>query len=131
MKKEDYLNAVDILKDYDKKELCSEIMIFYIELNSLRDRISQHIKNPNSKVEKDAWEHCIKNKLAEVLFVRSFDNEDMSHLYANFCYYAKKLDLYSENDNDITYKENAAYIEKLYHEILNKFWHYKEYGTII
>lgn len=99
----------DPLRDWDKSGLQDEIDLFYVLIDGVKNRID---------TERHGAERFIKNKVAEILFIRSFNNEDLVHLYNNFSYYAKKCGCY---------KEEADLVEMIYREILNNFWYYKEY----
>ena len=112
------LDGIDLLKDWDYDDISSEINLLYTYLESTRDRVYEHIKNPDSKVEKETWEHCLKKRIAEILFTRSYGYEPLAELYAHFSYYSKKCN---------NYKEEADYIEKIFKDIIYTFHYYHEH----
>lgn len=103
--------------NWSNDDIRSEIEFLYVYLESTRDRVNGLIKNPNSKVEKETWEHCVEKRLAELLFTRSYDYEKLALMYSDLSYYAKKCNCY---------KEDADYIEKVFRNMLEKIHYYYE-----
>lgn len=105
----------DLLKDWDYEDIKSEINLLYTYLESIRDRVYRLIKNPDSRIEKETLEYIIEKRLVEILLIRSYNNHELAHLYANLYHYADKVNCY---------KEDVHYIRKVYWKALNTFYNY-------
>ena len=111
------LEENDPLKDWSMLDMWDEIDLIHTELENIRLRYDVIMPAPKTKTERILYGYGVKHRLAEILFARSFENEDLNALYSNIIYYAEKC-------NHCT--EEAEYIQSVYRDILYTYSSYNK-----